>query len=112
MGSAILTTLFGGNLTLLDSFGKLAAPRLASASETSRETLVPMMDMLPTRGDWHNTSLVSHSTSGLSFRMCNCEQRDSGWGIKTMESTMRYLKPSRSPETHAKVNEVFDDLAG
>ena len=47
MGQAILTTLFGGNLALLDSFGKLAAPRFASASETSRETLVPMMDMLP-----------------------------------------------------------------
>jgi len=53
MDQAILTTSFGANLTLLDSFGKLTAPRLASAPETSRETLVPMMDMLPTRGDWH-----------------------------------------------------------
>jgi hypothetical protein len=53
MSWAMLTTLFRGNLTLLDSFGELAAPRLASASETSRETLVPMMGMLPTRGDWH-----------------------------------------------------------
>ncbi len=53
MGWAVLTTLFGSILTLLDSFGKLAAPHLASASRTSRETLVPMMDMLPMRGDWH-----------------------------------------------------------
>ena len=67
MGHAIPTTLFGGNLTLLDSCGKLAAPRLASASETSCETLVPMMDMLPARGDWHKPHLVSHSTSVLSF---------------------------------------------
>jgi len=33
-------------------------------------------------------------------------------GHKDIESTMRYLKPSRSKETHAKVNEIFDDLAG
>jgi hypothetical protein len=66
MSEAILTTLFRRNLALLESFGKLAAPRFASASETSRETLVPMMDMLPTRGDGHNTSLVSHSISVLS----------------------------------------------
>jgi hypothetical protein len=56
MSLAILTTLFGSNLTAFDSFGKLAAPRLAIASETSRETLVPMMDMLPARGGWHETS--------------------------------------------------------
>ena len=49
MGEAIPTTLFGRNLTLLDSFGKLASPCLTIASETSCETLVPMMDMLPTR---------------------------------------------------------------
>jgi hypothetical protein len=67
MGEAIPTTLFGGNLTLLDSFGKLASPCLAIASETSRETPVPMMDMLPTRRDWHKSHLVSHSTSELSF---------------------------------------------
>jgi hypothetical protein len=46
-GRPPLSTLCGGNLTLLGSFGKLAAPRLASASETSRETLVPMMYVLP-----------------------------------------------------------------
>jgi hypothetical protein len=68
MGEAVPATLFGGNLTLLDSFDKLAAPCLASASGTSRETLVPMMDMLPTRGDWHKPHPVSHSTSVLSFR--------------------------------------------
>jgi hypothetical protein len=68
MGQAILTTLYGGNLTLLDSFGKLAAPCLANASETSRETLAPMMDMLPTRGDWHKPHPVSNFTSVLSFR--------------------------------------------
>ena len=67
MDQAILTTSFGGNLTLLDSSGKLTAPRLASASETSRETLVPMMDMLPTRGDWHKPHLLSHSTSVVSL---------------------------------------------
>jgi hypothetical protein len=32
MGWAVLTTLFGSILTLLDSFGKLAAPHLASAA--------------------------------------------------------------------------------
>lgn len=62
MGQAILTTLFGGTLTL-GSFGKLAAPRLASASETSRETLVPTMVMLPTRGDWHKPPC-------LAFYLC------------------------------------------
>jgi hypothetical protein len=67
MSYTIPTTLFGGNLTLFCSFGELAAPRLASASETSRETLVPMMDVLPTRGDWHKPHLVSHSTSVLSL---------------------------------------------
>jgi hypothetical protein len=68
MRYAILTPLFRGDLTLGYSFRKLAAPRFASASETSRETLVPTMDMLPTRGDWHKPHLVSHSTSMLSFR--------------------------------------------
>lgn len=67
MGWAMLTTLFGSKLTLLDSFGKLAAPRLAIASETSRETLRPMMDMLPMRGDSHKHYLGSHSTSVRSF---------------------------------------------
>jgi hypothetical protein len=68
MGWAMFATLFGSILTLLDSFGKLAAPRLAITSETSRETLVPMMDMLPMRGDWHKPHLLSHSTSALSLR--------------------------------------------
>ena len=67
MGWAMLTTLFGGNLTLLLSFGELAAPRLASASGTSGETIVPMMDMLPTRGHWHKPHLLSHSTAVRSF---------------------------------------------
>jgi len=57
MGWAMLTTLFRGNLTLLGSFGKLSAPRLAIASEPSRETFVPMVDMLPVRGDWHKPHL-------------------------------------------------------
>jgi len=74
MSLAIPSTLFGGELALLKSIGELAAPRLASASETSRETLTPMMDMLSARGDWHKHHLVSHSTSVLSFRMCNCDQ--------------------------------------
>jgi len=82
MGQAILTTLFGANLTLLDCSDKLAAPRFASASGTSRETLVPMMDMLPTRGDWHKPHLISHSTSGLLSGMCNCDQRRSGFGVR------------------------------
>jgi len=56
MGWAMCTTLFGSKLTLLGTFGKLAAPRLAIASETSGETLVPMVDMLGARGDWHKTS--------------------------------------------------------
>jgi hypothetical protein len=58
MGYAILTALFRGGLTLFVSFGKLAAPRLASASRTSRETLIPNVDMLLTRGDWHKTHLI------------------------------------------------------
>ena len=56
MGLAIPVTVFGSTLTLLDSFAKLAAPRLAIASETSRETLEPIMDMLLARGNWHKTS--------------------------------------------------------
>jgi hypothetical protein len=68
MGFAIPTTLFRGDLTLLYSLGELAAPRLASASETSRETLVPVVDMLPTRGDWHKPHLVFASYFVLSFR--------------------------------------------
>ena len=80
MGLAIPVTVFGSTLTLLDSFAKLAAPRLAIASETSRETLEPMMDMLLARGRWHNTSpslriLLLHFLS----RVCNCEQRHSGF---------------------------------
>jgi hypothetical protein len=67
MGWAVPTALFGGNLTLLDPIGKLAAPPIASAPETSRETLVSMMDMLSTRGDWHKSHLISHSTGVLSF---------------------------------------------
>jgi hypothetical protein len=67
MSYTILATLFGGNLALLDSFGKRTAPRLASASETSRETLVPMMDMLLMRRHWHKSHLVSHSSSVSSF---------------------------------------------
>jgi hypothetical protein len=55
MGWAISTPLFGGDLALMGSFGKLAAPSLAIASETSREALVPMMRMLLTRRDWHDT---------------------------------------------------------
>ena len=67
MGYAILTALFGGNLAPLDSFGKFAAPRLASAPEPSGETPVPVVDMHPTRGDWHKPHLLSHSTSVPSF---------------------------------------------
>ena len=64
MGYTVPTTLFGGNLTLLDSFGKLASPCLAFASETSREIPVPMMGMLPTRRDWHKSHL------NLTFYFC------------------------------------------
>ena len=53
---------------MLDSVLKLAAPRLTRASETPRETLVPTMDMLPTRGNWHNLHLVSNFTSLLSSK--------------------------------------------
>ena len=70
MGYAIPTTLFGGNFTLLDSCGKLATPRLASASETSRETPVPMMDMLSTRGGWHKPHLVFAFYFCASFQEC------------------------------------------
>jgi hypothetical protein len=80
MSYAILTTLFGSNRTLLDSFGELAAPCLAGASGTSRKTLIPMMDMLPTRGDWHKPNPASHSTSVLLSRVCNCDQYHSGFG--------------------------------
>jgi hypothetical protein len=59
MRHTILATLFGGNLTLLGSFRKLAAPCLAGASGTSRETLIPMMDMLPTRGNWHKSPCLA-----------------------------------------------------
>ena len=74
---AILTTLLGGNVTLLDSFGKLAAPRFAITSETSRETLEPTMDMLPMRGDRHELHLTLSRILLLRFtsQLCNCDQR-------------------------------------
>jgi hypothetical protein len=74
MGGTIPTTLFGCDLALLGSFRKLAAPRLASATETSRETLAPMVDMVTTRGDWHEPHLVSHSNAVLtltSVQLCS-----------------------------------------
>jgi hypothetical protein len=80
MGLAIPATLFGGDLALLEAFGELAAPRLAITPKTSGETLVPMMDMFPARGDWHRTHLVSHSSSGFVSRVCNCEQRHTSFG--------------------------------
>jgi hypothetical protein len=82
MGGTIPTTLFGCDLALLGSFGKLAAPRLASASETSRETLAPMMDMVPTRGDWHEPHLLSILLPYLLSRVCNCAQFHPGFGDK------------------------------
>jgi len=100
MGEAVLTTLFGGNLTLSDSFGKLAAPRLASASETSRETLVPMMDMLPTRGDWHKPHL------GLAFYFCGffheCAIVDSANPVSVAPSAVQFwtANPSRLRHHH------------
>jgi hypothetical protein len=66
---------------MLDSFGKLAAPRIARASETSRKTLVPIMGMLPTRGHWHKSHLSRILLLRGSSRMCNCDQRHCGFGV-------------------------------
>jgi hypothetical protein len=61
MSEAILAALLGRTITLFHSFGKLAAPRFASAPETSRQALVPIVKMLPTRLDCRGL----HSLGGL-----------------------------------------------
>jgi len=38
------------------------------------------------------------------FKACDAEKR---FGHSDMESTMRYLKPSRSQQVREKVNEIF-----
>jgi hypothetical protein len=55
---AIFTTVFGRNVTLFASFGKLAAPRLTNAAKTAGQTLVPTVEMLPTRRGCHRLSLL------------------------------------------------------
>jgi hypothetical protein len=63
---AIFTPVLGGNATLLASFGKLAAPCLASAAKTSGQTFVPTVEMLPTRRGCDRLSLL------LGFYAAEC----------------------------------------
>jgi hypothetical protein len=73
-----------------------------------------MVPLLTARSSTKRTSGFTSSVRPLQPAVCGLasiyEPSSSGSDTPDMESTMRYLKPSRSQQTRDKVNEIFGRL--